>query len=80
VRIPRDIDGQQLTRALRRLGYETVRQKGSHIRITTQQNGVHHITVPAHSPITVGTLAAILDDIAAHFRISRDELLTRLFG
>jgi predicted RNA binding protein YcfA (HicA-like mRNA interferase family) len=80
VRIPRDIDGQQLTRALRRLGYETVRQKGSHIRITTQQNGVHHITVPADSPITVGTLAAILDDIAAHFRISRDELLTRLFG
>jgi predicted RNA binding protein YcfA (HicA-like mRNA interferase family) len=80
VKLPRDIDGQQLTRALRRLGYETVRQKGSHIRLTTQQNGVHNVTVPAHRPITVGTLAAILDGIADHFEISRDELLTRLFG
>jgi hypothetical protein len=48
--------------------------------LTTQQNGVHNVTVPAHRPITVGTLAAILDGIADHFEISRDELLTRLFG
>jgi hypothetical protein len=40
----------------------------------------HHLTVPAHDPLKVGTLAAILGDVAAHLEIERDELLRRLFG
>ncbi|MHC5830542.1 MAG: type II toxin-antitoxin system HicA family toxin, partial [Nostoc sp.] len=54
-------------------------QKGSHIRLTTQQNGEHHITVPAHDPIKIGTLNAILKDVAAHAGLTRNELLTLLF-
>jgi predicted RNA binding protein YcfA (HicA-like mRNA interferase family) len=54
-------------------------QKGSHIRLTTQQNGEHHITVPAHDPIKIGTLNAILRDVAAHAGLTRDELLALLF-
>ncbi len=35
MRLPRDIDGAQLARALSVLGYQVTRQKGSHIRVTT---------------------------------------------
>ena len=80
MKLPRDLDGQTLAQALRSLGYETDRQSGSHVRLTTQQGGEHHVTIPAHKPLRVGTLAAILADVAAHFGWTRDELLERLFG
>jgi predicted RNA binding protein YcfA (HicA-like mRNA interferase family) len=35
MRLPRDIDGPKLVKALSVLGYEPTRQKGSHIRVTT---------------------------------------------
>jgi len=37
------------------------------------------ITVPQHNPLRVGTLAAILVDIARHFETTRDDLVARLF-
>jgi hypothetical protein len=40
----------------------------------------HHVTVPAHSPLRIGTLAAILTDVAQHLEIDRDKLLKSLFG
>jgi len=66
-------------KALRQVGYETIRQTGSHIRVMTNQRGQHQVTVPNHNPIKVGTLSGILGDVAAHFEISRDELARRLF-
>jgi predicted RNA binding protein YcfA (HicA-like mRNA interferase family) len=62
------------------LGYTPTRQRGSHVRLTTEQNGTHSVTVPRTDPLRVGTLAAILRDVAAHFEFSRDELQERLFG
>jgi predicted RNA binding protein YcfA (HicA-like mRNA interferase family) len=78
MKLPRDVDGQQLVKALQVLGYEVTRQKGSHIRITTTLNGEHHEAVPAHSPIKTGTLAGILKGIAAHHGLTVAELLTRI--
>jgi predicted RNA binding protein YcfA (HicA-like mRNA interferase family) len=75
MRLPRDIDGAQLTRALSVLGYQITRQKGSHIRVTTQRDGENHEVIPAHQPIKTGTLASILKRIAAHHRLTVDELL-----
>lgn len=80
MRLPRDLTGQELARALGKLGYATDRQTGSHLRLTTQENGEHHITVPNHSPIKLGTLNAIVREIAEHFNIDRDELLNKLFS
>jgi predicted RNA binding protein YcfA (HicA-like mRNA interferase family) len=81
VRLPRDLSGTDLARgALRTLGYETTRQTGSHMRLTTQENGEHHITIPRHDPLRVGTLSAILADVADHFGMTRDELVQELFG
>jgi predicted RNA binding protein YcfA (HicA-like mRNA interferase family) len=79
VRLPRDLSGNDLARVLRSLGYEVTRQTGSHMRLTTQENGEHHVTIPRHDPLRVGTLSAILTDVAQHFGMSRNELARRLF-
>ncbi len=52
---------------------------GSHIRLTTEINGIHHITIPDHNPIKIGTLSNILKDIAYHLEISKEELIKQLF-
>lgn len=78
MRLPRDASGADIVKALKTLGYEVSRQTGSHIRLTTNENGTHHVTIPNHNPVRVGTLAAILDDVAEHFGINRKELLLRL--
>jgi predicted RNA binding protein YcfA (HicA-like mRNA interferase family) len=80
MRLPRDVSGQQLAKLLGVFGYSITRQKGSHMRLTTQQHGEHHVTIPNHSPLRLGTLNAILLDVATHFGISREELALQLFG
>jgi len=80
MKLPRDLSGAQLARALARIGYNTTRQTGSHLRLTTASPSEHHVTIPLHDPLKVGTLAAILADVADHQEMSRDELLGRLFG
>nr|WP_155743042.1 type II toxin-antitoxin system HicA family toxin [Scytonema sp. UIC 10036] len=77
--MPRDLSAEDLIKALTKLGYETTRQTSSHIRLTTQENGEHNLTIPAHDPIKIGTLSAILREIANHFNLEREELLNRLF-
>jgi predicted RNA binding protein YcfA (HicA-like mRNA interferase family) len=80
LKVPRDVSGTELVKAFGRLGYEVARQTGSHIRLTTQQNGEHHVTVPSHDSIKTGTLNAILRDVASHAGLTREELLELLFG
>lgn len=79
MKIPRDVYGTDLARALRVLGYERVRQEGSHIRLTTQVGGAHHITVPNHKPLKTGTLVGgVLKPVAAHHRLTVEQLLGKL--
>jgi predicted RNA binding protein YcfA (HicA-like mRNA interferase family) len=80
MKLPRDVSGADLAKRLGRLGYEVTRQTGSHLRLTTTEGGQHHVTIPNHDPLKVGTLVGILNDVAAHLEISRDELVQRLFG
>ena len=80
MRLPRDISGDELTRLLGRYGYRQTRQVGSHMRLTTQMNGEHHITIPQLRPLRTGTLNAILRDVAEHHEIARAVLLQELFG
>lgn len=78
MKLPRDVSGEELAKALRVLGYQPARQTGSHLRLTTTEHGEHHVTVPRHDPLRIGTLAAILDDVAAHAGLTRDEVVTRI--
>ncbi|CCI29897.1 hypothetical protein N0824_03995 [Microcystis sp. 0824] len=79
MKLPRDLSSDDLIKKLSELGYEVSRQTGSHIRLTTSENGTHQITIPAHNPVKIGTLNNILRDVALHFNLSKDELLKRLF-
>lgn len=79
MRLPRDLTGASLIKALRRLGYESTRQTGSHVRLTRPGEPVQHLTVPLHDPLRVGTLAAILDAVGDHCGLGREELLRALF-
>jgi predicted RNA binding protein YcfA (HicA-like mRNA interferase family) len=79
VKIPRDVNGVDLVKALRILGYETARTAGSHFRMTTQLNGEHHVTIPAHKPLKTGTLlGGVLKPVAAHHGLTVDQLLAKL--
>ena len=80
MKVPRDLSGAALAKVLSKVGYQVTRQTGSHIRLTTQVPTQHHVTIPAHDPLKVGTLSGILGDVAAHLKTTRDELMQRLFG
>ena len=79
MKLPRDISGKELAVALAALGYRVTRQTGSHIRLTSTERGEHHVTIPAHVPLRVGTLSAILGDVADHFGTTRTAIAKRLF-
>ncbi len=86
MKLPCDIGGVELAKALGGIGYwllvigyRVSRQTGSHLRLTYAGPPEHHMTIPAHKPLKLGTLAGILADVALYQGLNRDELLTRLF-
>ncbi|MGC8554189.1 MAG: type II toxin-antitoxin system HicA family toxin [Candidatus Acidulodesulfobacterium sp.] len=79
-KIPRDISGLELAKLLSKYGYKVDWQKGSHLRLTTYLNNAeHHITIPNHDSIKIGTLNNILIDVAGFFGIDKKELIEKLF-
>lgn len=80
MKLPRDLSGDELAKKLGRFGYQPTRQTGAHLRLTTQQRGEHHVTIPRHDSLRVGTLSSLLRDVAEHFGISRQELVQQFFG
>lgn len=80
MKLPRDLSGRELARALSRYGYQITRQTGSHMRLTTSTEEEHHITIPDHAPLRIGTLSSIVRDVADHIHLGRHELVRELFG
>lgn len=79
MKLPRDLDADELIRQLKQFGYTPTRQTGSHIRLTRiSEEGEHHVTIPSHSPLRIGTLNSILNDIANQMKMSKEELLRRI--
>jgi predicted RNA binding protein YcfA (HicA-like mRNA interferase family) len=62
------------------MGYAVTRQTGSHMRLTSSAMGEHHITIPNHSVLRVGTLSAILSEVGEHLKLPREKLIETLFG
>ncbi len=75
MRIPRDLSGADIVKWLERFGYAVTRQTGSHVRLTSHARGEHHLTIPNHDSLRIGTLASILDSVAAHHGMTREALL-----
>ena len=61
------------------LGYQITRQTGSHGRLTTRQRGEHHVTIPNHPRVRVGTLKGVLAAVARHHGMTKDALIDLLF-
>jgi predicted RNA binding protein YcfA (HicA-like mRNA interferase family) len=81
MKLPRDISGEELARILRKYDYQITRQTGSHIRLTTAFTGKeHHITIPKHNPLKIGTLSNIINEVTHYLDIDRNTLIIELFG
>jgi predicted RNA binding protein YcfA (HicA-like mRNA interferase family) len=73
------VTGRSLIRFLEVLGYEVVRQRGSHVRLMKNTaSGKHKITIPDHDPVAKGTLSDILGKVSLWCQIPKDELLRHL--
>ena len=79
-RLPRDLSGPDLIRALERRGYVVTRTVGSHVRLTHPGPPQHHLTIPRHDALKVGTLVAILDDLGRTWKLDRIQVLQCLLG
>lgn len=51
------LSGREIIQALERMGFEAVRQSGSHVVMRCGSRGC---VVPLHKPVKVGTLAGLL--------------------
>ena len=79
-KIPRDLSASDLIKVLNKnYQYAVNRQVGSHLRLTTNINGQHHITIPNHDPLRLGTLSSILTDVAAHLSTTKEQVVNELF-
>jgi predicted RNA binding protein YcfA (HicA-like mRNA interferase family) len=79
VKLPRDLSGDALATALARFGYKIERQSGSHMQLATMEGGEHHVTVPRHGAVRVGTLRRIVREVANHAGLNTDQALAKLF-
>jgi len=69
------VSGKKLVKVLCGLGYQILRQKGSHMRLRkTTGIGEHNITVPMHREIAKGTLNDILSRISLWNGLSKEKL------
>lgn len=70
------VSGEKLLKVLVRLGYEIIRQRGSHVRLRKPTAaGDHNITVPLHDGLAKGTLNDILSQVSIWNGISEDALI-----
>jgi len=70
------VSGEKLLKVLVRLGYEIIRQRGSHVRLRKQTvAGDHNITIPLHDELAKGTFNDILSQVSVWNGISDDALI-----
>ena len=78
MKLPRGVSADRLIRALERLGYKPIRQKGSHVRLRNDEPPVHVITVPLHDSMKIGTLHGILSEVAQMQSVTVESILQLL--
>lgn len=73
------VSGDDVIKLLVSLGYQVVRQRGSHVRLQKATlSGDHNITVPTHHVLAKGTLSDILNKTSLWNGIGKDDLVRRL--
>lgn len=70
------VSGKKLIKVLQKMGYQIIRQKGSHIQMRlNSDNGEHTITVPLHDEIAIGTLNDIIGKVSLWTGINKPTIL-----
>jgi predicted RNA binding protein YcfA (HicA-like mRNA interferase family) len=71
--VPRfpNLSGEDLIKALKKAGFQSVRQKGSHVSL---QKGPYRTVVPLHDELSRGTFLAILKQCG----LTKEELMKYL--
>ena len=81
MKLPRDTGGEELAILLGKYNYQIIRLTGSHIRLTSNIKGTeHHITIPRHKSIKLGTLNDIINDVTSYLEIDKKEIIENLFN
>lgn len=82
MRLPRDLSGRDLVgRLSHHYGYTLTRTSGSHMTVTRiMETSQHSVTVPAHRELRIGTLNAIVNEVAEAVGLSRRVVRETLFG
>ena len=71
----RRVSGQEAIRALERLGFVQVRQRGSHVVLKKQTpEGEVGCVVPLHRELAIGTLRGVLKQV----KVTPDEFMENL--
>jgi len=79
MKLPRDVEGRAVVKALcANWGYVKVNQVGSHIILQTEMPQHHRISVPDHKPLRLGTLNAILREVASAQSVSKEAILASM--
>ena len=73
--LPR-VSGREAARAFASIGYDIVRQRGSHLRLRHPTNARPPLTVPDHAELKTGLLRALIRDAG----ISVEEFVEALRG
>ncbi len=71
-KLPRKISGKDLLKVFSKLGFEAVRQRGSHMFLSHPDG--RRLTIPVYDEVPVNLLNWILDEA----KISRNEFLKTL--
>ncbi|KPL05456.1 MAG: hypothetical protein AMJ73_00635 [candidate division Zixibacteria bacterium SM1_73] len=71
----RKVSGEEVLRSLHRLGFEKVRQRGSHVVLKKQtKEGEVGCVVPLHRELKIGTLKGILKQA----KVTSEEFMNNL--
>lgn len=79
MKTPRNVYGTDLAKHLcKHWEFQQSHYTGSHIMLDTKTPFPRRTSVPAHRPVAIGTLNSILDDVAKHKNVTREDLLRDL--
>jgi predicted RNA binding protein YcfA (HicA-like mRNA interferase family) len=71
VKLPRDLTGTEVVKAVRRSGFVVMRQRGSHTILRKESRTV---VVPQHKPIKPGTLKGVIEQAGLTVEVFLDHL------
>ncbi|MEA5619744.1 type II toxin-antitoxin system HicA family toxin [Cronbergia sp. UHCC 0137] len=79
MKIPRNLKGLHLIQVLSKSwDYQIVNQEGSHVILETEIPTHHHLCIPDHNPLRIGTLNSILGAVSRHKGVSKQDILNSL--